>query len=179
MDAANIDLKAFTDGFYRALCSAELGSVLETLEYVKRETSVWLEITTLLIPGHNDSPAEIAALSEWIVDRLGPDVPLHFSAFHPDWKMHDVPATPPATLSRAREIAKAPGCATSIPAMFTTRQGRAPTVMPAAHASSAVTGTRLPRGSSMTPVAAEAAERNARASSNERHGTWGARRTPI
>ena len=109
MDAANIDLKAFTDGFYRALCSAELNPVLETLEYVKRETSVWLEITTLLIPGHNDSPAEITALSEWIMDRLGPDVPLHFSAFHPDWRMRDVPGTPPATLSLAREIAKASG----------------------------------------------------------------------
>ena len=80
MDAANIDLKAFTDGFYRTLCSAELKPILETLEYVKRETGVWLEITTLLIPGHNDSPSEIAALSEWIVNRLGPDVPLRIPA---------------------------------------------------------------------------------------------------
>lgn len=109
MDAANIDLKAFDDGFYRALCSAELGPVLDTLEYVKRETKVWLEITTLLIPGCNDSSSEVAALSEWVVSRLGPDVPLHFSAFHPDWKMHDVPATMPVTLSRAREIAKSAG----------------------------------------------------------------------
>jgi pyruvate formate lyase activating enzyme len=106
MDAANIDLKAFTEGFYRALCSAKLGPVLDTLEYVKRETNVWLEITTLLIPGHNDSPSEIAALSEWIMGRLGPDVPLHFSAFHADWKMRDAPGTPAATLTRAREIAK-------------------------------------------------------------------------
>ena len=83
MDAANIDLKAFTDGFYRSLCSAELGPVLDTLEFVKRKTNVWLEITTLLIPGCNDSSSEIAALSEWIVSRLGPDVPLHFSRlFH-------------------------------------------------------------------------------------------------
>lgn len=109
MDAANIDLKAFTDGFYRALCSAELKPILETLEYVKRETGVWLEITTLLIPGHNDSPSEIAALSEWIVNRLGPDVPLHFSAFHSDWKMRDVPGTPAATLALARGIAKSAG----------------------------------------------------------------------
>ena len=109
MDAANIDLKAFTDGFYRALCSAELKPVLETLEYVKRETGVWLEITTLLIPGHNDSPSEIAALSEWIANRLGPDVPLHFSAFHSDWKMRDVPGTPAATLALARKIAKSAG----------------------------------------------------------------------
>ena len=109
MDAANIDLKAFTDGFYRALCSAELKPVLETLEYVKRETEVWLEIATLLIPGQNDSSAEIAALSEWIVNRLGPDVPLHFSAFHPDWRMRDVPGTPAATLALARRIAKSAG----------------------------------------------------------------------
>jgi pyruvate formate lyase activating enzyme len=109
MDAANIDLKAFTEGFYRTLCSAELGPVLDTLEYVKHETDVWLEITTLLIPGQNDSPTEIAALSEWIVERLGPDVPLHFSAFHSDWKMRDVPATPAATLLRARQIARSAG----------------------------------------------------------------------
>jgi pyruvate formate lyase activating enzyme len=109
MDAANIDLKAFTGGFYRALCSADLKPVLETLEYVGRETGVWLEITTLLIPGHNDSPSEIAALSEWIANRLGPHVPLHFSAFHPDWKMHDVPRTPAATLALARTIAKSTG----------------------------------------------------------------------
>ena len=109
IDAANIDLKAFTDGFYRSLCSAELKPVLETLEYVKRETSVWVEITTLLIPGYNDSPSEIAALSEWIANRLGPDVPLHFSAFHSDWKMRDVPGTPAATLAFARGIAKSAG----------------------------------------------------------------------
>jgi len=109
MDAANIDLKAFTDGFYRALCSAELRPILETLEYVKHETGIWLEITTLLIPGHNDSASEIAALSEWIAGRLGPDVPLHFSAFHPAWKMGDVPRTPPTTLVLAREIAKSAG----------------------------------------------------------------------
>ncbi len=109
MDAANVDLKAFTDSYYRALCSAKLRPILETLEYIKHETGVWLEITTLLIPGHNDSPAEITALSEWIMDRLGPDVPLHFSAFHPDWKMRDVPGTPAATLSLARDIAKNTG----------------------------------------------------------------------
>lgn len=109
MDAANIDLKAFTEGFYRALCAAELRPVLDTLEYVKRETNVWLEITTLLIPGYNDSPSEIGALSEWIVSRLGPDVPLHFSAFHPDWKMREAPGTPIATLARARQIALSAG----------------------------------------------------------------------
>lgn len=87
MDAANVDLKGFTEGFYRTLCTAQLAPVLETLEYVHHETDVWLEITTLLIPGHNDGPQEIAALSEWVMDRLGPDVPLHFTAFHPDWHL--------------------------------------------------------------------------------------------
>ena len=105
MDAANIDLKAFTERFYWKLCGGHLAPVLETLEYLRQETEVWFEITTLLIPGENDSPAEITAMSEWIVDRLGPDVPLHFSAFHPDWKMRDKPSTPHSTLSRSRAIA--------------------------------------------------------------------------
>jgi pyruvate formate lyase activating enzyme len=105
MDAANVDLKGFTEDFYRKLCTAELRPVLDTLEYVKHETQCWLEITTLLIPGKNDSPAEIEALSNWIRERLGPDTPLHFSAFHPDWRMRDVPQTPVATLQTARRIA--------------------------------------------------------------------------
>jgi len=105
MDAANIDLKGFTDGFYKSLCTGRLAAVLETLEYLKRETAVWFEITTLLIPGANDSPQEIEAESRWVMDRLGPDVPLHFTAFHPDWKMMDTPPTPPATLRMARRIA--------------------------------------------------------------------------
>jgi pyruvate formate lyase activating enzyme len=109
MDAANIDLKGFTESFYKQLCSAELQPVLETLEYLKHETDVWLEITTLLIPGANDSEAEIAALSSWVIDRLGPDVPLHFSAFHPDWKMRDTPPTPPSTLKTAHRIATEAG----------------------------------------------------------------------
>lgn len=105
MDAANVDLKAFTEAFYFKLTGARLQPVLDTLVYLKRETDVWLEITTLLIPGHNDSDAEIGEMSEWILRELGPDVPLHFSAFHPDWKMLDVPPTPAATLTRARAIA--------------------------------------------------------------------------
>ena len=109
MDAANVDLKAFTEDFYAELCSAQLAPVLDTLVYLKRETSVWFEITTLLIPGKNDSDAELTALAAWVVANLGPDVPLHFSAFHPDWKMLDVPPTPPATLSRARRIAMQAG----------------------------------------------------------------------
>ncbi len=109
MDAVNVDLKAFTDRFYWKLCGGHLEPVLDTLEYVKRETDAWLEITTLLIPGENDSSNEIEALSGWVVEHLGSDVPLHFSAFHPDWKMRDVPPTPKATLTRAREIAMRAG----------------------------------------------------------------------
>jgi pyruvate formate lyase activating enzyme len=105
MDAANVDLKAFTDEFYFKLCGGRLAPVLETLEYLVRETQVWTEITALLIPGRNDSDAELEAECRWIAGRLGRDVPLHFSAFHPDWKMLDVPETPAATLTRAREIA--------------------------------------------------------------------------
>jgi pyruvate formate lyase activating enzyme len=109
MDAANVDLKAFSDDFYENVCAGTLQPVLDTLEHVARETDVWLEITTLLIPGLNDSDEELSALAGWIHDRLGADVPLHFSAFHPDWKMRDRPPTPPATLTRAREIALARG----------------------------------------------------------------------
>jgi pyruvate formate lyase activating enzyme len=105
MDAANVDLKAFTEDFYHKLTVAHLQPVLDTLAYLVHETRVWTEITTLLIPGHNDSDAEIAALSAWVARELGPDVPLHFTAFHPDYKMTDVPPTPPATLRRARRIA--------------------------------------------------------------------------
>lgn len=109
IDAANVDLKGFTEDFYRRYCGGELAPVLETLEYLHHETDVWLELTTLLIPGLNDSDEELGALAGWVAARLGPDVPLHFSAFHPDWKMRDRPATPPATLTRAREIARANG----------------------------------------------------------------------
>ena len=105
MDAANVDLKAFTEDFYFKLTGAHLQPVLDTLVYLARETEVWTEITTLLIPGKNDSDEEIEAQCKWIVQNLGRDVPLHFSAFHPDWKMRDVPATPAATLRRARETA--------------------------------------------------------------------------
>jgi len=109
IDAANIDLKGFTEGFYKKLCTGALAPVLETLAYLKHETPVWLEITTLLIPGENDSPAEIEGLSAWVLEHLGPDVPLHFTAFHPDWKMLDKPPTPAATLRIARSIARGLG----------------------------------------------------------------------
>jgi len=105
IDAANVDLKAFTERFYHKICAGHLAPVLETLTYLAKETDVWLELTTLLIPGENDSDAELDEMTGWVVERLGPDVPMHFSAFHPDWKMRDRPPTPPATLSRARRIA--------------------------------------------------------------------------
>jgi pyruvate formate lyase activating enzyme len=109
MDAANVDLKGFTDDFYFKVTGAHLAPVLDTLVYLKRETAVWLELTTLLIPGYNDSEREIAEEAQWIANVLGPDVPLHFSAFHPDFKMLDVPQTPPDTLRRARARAMQEG----------------------------------------------------------------------
>ncbi|MBI4251211.1 MAG: AmmeMemoRadiSam system radical SAM enzyme, partial [Candidatus Tectomicrobia bacterium] len=109
MDAANVDLKGFTERFYRQLTGGHLQPVLDTLLHLKHETGVWLEITTLLIPGENDSDREIDALSAWIARRLGAEVPLHFTAFHPDWKMLGHLPTPPSTLRRAREIARRNG----------------------------------------------------------------------
>jgi pyruvate formate lyase activating enzyme len=105
MDAANVDLKAFTEDFYFRLTGGHLAPVLDTLKYLVHETDVWTEITTLLIPTKNDSDEEIRALSRWVLRELGPQVPLHFTAFHPDWKLTDLPPTPPATLARARRLA--------------------------------------------------------------------------
>ena len=105
MDAANVDLKGFTEDFYYKICGGHLDPVLDSLKYIKHETDCWLEITTLLIPGENDSVEEIDAMTQWGVKELGPDVPWHFTAFHPDWKMMDYPSTPASTLTRAREIA--------------------------------------------------------------------------
>ncbi len=105
MDAANADLKGFSEDFYKKICAGQLQPVLDTLVYLKHETSVWFEITNLLIPGVNDSDQELEAMTQWVVERLGPDVPMHFTAFHPDWKMLDRPHTPPETLTRARRIA--------------------------------------------------------------------------
>jgi pyruvate formate lyase activating enzyme len=105
MDAANVDLKAFTDRFYWKVCGGHLQPVLDTLLYLKNDTDVWFELTTLLIPGENDSEAEIETMTQWIMEQLGPDIPLHFTAFHPDWKMMDTPSTPRDSLTRSREIA--------------------------------------------------------------------------
>ncbi len=105
MDAANIDLKAFTEDFYRNICGGHLSDVLDTILYVRHETDVWMELTTLLIPGQNDSDKELTAMCQWLMGNLGPDVPIHFTAFHGDYRMRDVPNTPAATLTRARQIA--------------------------------------------------------------------------
>ena len=105
MDAANIDLKSFDEKFYHKLTGAHLQPVLETLQYLYHETDVWLETTTLLIPGKNDSDKELEEMAQWVVENLGPDMPMHFSAFHPDYKMKDIPPTPKETLIKAREIA--------------------------------------------------------------------------
>jgi len=109
IDAANVDLKAFTEKFYYKLTGAHLQSILDTLIYLKNETNVWFEITNLMIPGKNDSVEEIEEMTQWIIENLGPDIPLHFSAFHPDWKMMDIEHTPAATLTMARDIARKNG----------------------------------------------------------------------
>lgn len=109
MDAANVDLKAFSEDFYRRLCGAELAVVKDSLLYIHQETDTWLEITTLLIPGENDSDAELHAMCQWLAANLGPQVPLHFTAFHPDWKLKHLPATPASSLHRARQIAQSYG----------------------------------------------------------------------
>jgi pyruvate formate lyase activating enzyme len=109
MDAANVDLKGFSDEFYFKQTGAHLAPVLDTLQHIVHETRCWLEITTLLIPGLNDGDAELRAMTRWIADHLGRDVPLHFTAFHPDYKMADIPRTPAATLQRARRIALGQG----------------------------------------------------------------------
>jgi pyruvate formate lyase activating enzyme len=105
VDAANVDLKAFTENFYHKLTFAHLDDVLDTLHWLKHETAVWFEITTLLIPGENDSDEELSRMCEWILTNLGDTVPLHFTAFHPDFKMRDIPPTPASSLKKAREIA--------------------------------------------------------------------------
>jgi pyruvate formate lyase activating enzyme len=109
MDAANVDLKSFDERFYRHVCGGHLQPVLDTIEWLVTETTVWVELTTLVIPGHNDGDAELDALVGWVVEHLGPDVPLHLTAFHPDFRMLDVPPTPLATLVRARRRARDAG----------------------------------------------------------------------
>jgi pyruvate formate lyase activating enzyme len=106
IDAANIDLKAFDDTFYRQLCGARLSVVLDTIEWAAHQAGLWLELTTLLIPGRNDAPQQVERLCQWILTHVGADVPLHFSAFHPDYRLTALPTTPSATLTRARAQAR-------------------------------------------------------------------------
>ncbi|MBF0446800.1 MAG: AmmeMemoRadiSam system radical SAM enzyme [Magnetococcales bacterium] len=123
MDAANVDLKGFSEKFYQKLVGGRLQPVLEILEYLKKETSVWLELTTLLIPGHNDSEKELHEMTQWVVDRLGSEVPMHFSAFHPAWKMSVTPSTPQDLLIKARQIAIENGVRYAYTGNIVNRQG--------------------------------------------------------
>lgn len=109
MDAVNVDLKAFSDEFYKKVCGGKLQDVLDTILYIHSSTEVWMELTTLLIPNENDSEQELNSMTKWICRNLGPDVPVHFSAFHPDFKMLDKPRTPLETLLKACDIARQNG----------------------------------------------------------------------
>jgi len=171
MDAANVDLKAFTGEFYHKLCFGELEPVLDTLHWLKAETSVWFEVTTLLIPGHNDSEDEIARLSDWFLTNLGPDVPLHFTAFHPDFKMLDVPATSPETLVRARKRALAAGLHHVTSATFTTWKTTQRIARRALRCSSNATGTSLDATTLMSVVAVNSAMRGSQVASRRSPGS--------
>ena len=105
VDAANVDLKSFTENFYGRITLTHLQPVLDMLKWLKNETNVWFEITNLIIPTLNDGADEFRRLADWIFENLGPDVTLHFTAFHPDFKLRDKPRTPPETLHAARAIA--------------------------------------------------------------------------
>ena len=170
MDAANVDLKAFTEAFYKRLCTGHLGAVLETLEYLRYKTKVWFEITTLLIPGHNDSSDEVKKLSEWVMTRLGPDVPLHFTAFHPDYKMLDLPRTPAFTLTTARDIARKVGLHFVYTGNVHDERAKARTARAAMSGSSVEIGMTSPRGvlagtaaAAYAPPRSPACSRHARA----------------
>ncbi len=168
MDAANVDLKGFTERFYHEVCGGHLQPVLDTLVYLKRHTDVWFEITTLLIPGENDSERELEEMTQWVVENVGPDVPWHFTAFHPDWKMVDKPRTPPSTLSMARRIAMKNGVRYAYTGNVTTTLAAARTAMVAARVSSAGTGTSSRLGASRPTVAVLPAARPAPAHSMDR-----------
>jgi len=109
LDAINVDLKAFSDGYYRRLCKARLQGVLDTIAYVAGQTPIWLEVTTLLLPGENDGPDELKQLADFLVDKAGPDVPWHISRFHPQYKYSGTQATPIEVMQGAEEIGRAAG----------------------------------------------------------------------
>jgi pyruvate formate lyase activating enzyme len=179
MDAANVDLKGFSEEFYFKICGGHLQPVLDTLVYLKQETRVWFELTTLLIPGHNDSDQELDAMTRWVVQHLGPDVPMHFSAFHPDWKMRDVPSTPFATLTRARQIALGNGVRYAYTGNVSDAAGQSTYCHRCA---SAVIGRD---GYDITSWALDAAGRCLMCGTPcagvfaDRPGTWGTRRQPV
>ena len=178
VDAANIDLKGFTEGFYGRVCGGRLQTVLETLEFVAHETDVWLEVTNLVIPGHNDRDEEIDAMTRWIATRLGPDVPVHFTAFHPDYRMLDVPPTPPETLRRrARSLSKTASTSRTR-ATSSIRRDRARAATPATRCSSSATGTGSAPIASAGAAARTAAPR-CRGRFPDSAGSWGARRLPV
>jgi pyruvate formate lyase activating enzyme len=179
MDAANVDLKAISERFYRRLCSASLQPVLDTLLYVKRETDVWLEITNLVIPGWNDADDDLRALAGWVVQALGPDVPLHFSAVHPDHRMRDVPPTPPATLARACTIAREEGVRHAYTGNVVDRTGATTTCHACGRALVVRAGYSV---ATWHLTAAGACDRCGTPCAGvfaARPGTWGARRLPV
>jgi pyruvate formate lyase activating enzyme len=179
MDGVNVDLKAFTESFYRRQCSASLAPVLETLEYLKAETSVWLELTTLLIPEHNDSDAELGRMCAWVFDHLGPNVPMHFSAFHPDYKMLEVPPTPPATLARARRIAIEHGIRYAYTGNVHDTEGGSTFCHACGHLLIERDWYRLGRWGLDADGCCESCGTRCAGVFEARPGTWGARRMPI
>ena len=178
MDAANIDLKAFRDDFYRKVCAGELQPVLDTLVYVKHETDVWLEITNLLIPGHNDTTEELDAMTKWIVEELGPDVPVHFSAFHPDWRMMDTPETPLRTLQRARRIAMDNGVRYTYTGNVYNPEGDTTCCHACGKVIIGRSGYSLTAWSVVRGLCAHCGAPCAGVFDND-HGTWGSRRLPV
>ncbi|HEC03304.1 MAG TPA: AmmeMemoRadiSam system radical SAM enzyme [Phycisphaerales bacterium] len=109
LNGINVDLKAFTEDYYKRLCKGRLQPVLDTIGYIANQTDIWLEITTLLVPGGNDSDDELKQLADFIVNSAGADVPWHISRFHPQYKYLDSAATPVDSLERAYEIGKSAG----------------------------------------------------------------------
>ena len=177
MDAANVDLKAFTEGFYARRCVGALEPVLDTLKYLVHETDVWTEITTLIIPGENDSDDEIEALTRWVARELRRDVPLHFTAFHPDYHMLETPPTPPATLQKARSIAIRNGLDHVLSATSTIRRARRRSARPAAPARSSATAIRSGGTRSTRRARARTAGRGWRGVFAAKPGQWGSRRS--
>jgi pyruvate formate lyase activating enzyme len=179
MDAANVDLKAFTERFYEKLCFAELAPVLDTIAWLARETDVWLEVTTLLIPGQNDSEEEVARLSEWMVEHAGPEVPLHFTGFHPDYRLLDAPPTPAATLARARRQALEAGMKHVYTGNVRDLEGQATRCVGCGEEVVARDGYAIRRYALDERGACRACGRRLAGRFGERAGGWGARRLPV